>query len=146
MNGYNYNPATGEYIETIILRESPLEPGIFLVPAHCTATAAPDAPAGFAACWNGSAWELVEDHRGEAGYVNGAAFVIDGFGAYPEGWSAAPPEPDPNTGIDAQILALEALQTPRRIREAALTDEGKAWLADLDAQIAVLRAARKRHL
>lgn len=49
---------------------------------------------------------------------------------------------DPNAAIDAQILALEATVTQRRLREAALTDAGKAWLADLDAQIAVLRAQR----
>lgn len=53
-----------------------------------------------------------------------------------------PPAPDPNAGIDAQILALEATVTNRRLREAALTDEGRAWLADLDAQIAALRAQR----
>ena len=63
-------------------------------------------------------------------------------------WTAegvvAPPlvEPDPNADIDAQILALEATVTQRRLREAALTDEGRAWLADLDAQIAALRAQR----
>jgi hypothetical protein len=52
------------------------------------------------------------------------------------------PEPDPNAGIDAQILALEATVTQRRMREAALTDEGKAWLADVDARITALRAQR----
>ena len=141
MNGYNYSPVTGEYIGTVGLLESPLEAGVFLVPALCTKTA-PGVQAGHAARWNGSAWELVEDHRGEAGYVNGAAFVIDGFGAYPDGWSATPPAPDPNAGIDAQILALEATVTQRRLREAALTEEGKAWLAGLDAQIAALRVQR----
>jgi hypothetical protein len=41
--------------------------------------------------------------------------------------------------IEAQILALEAQQTPRRIRSAiAGTDSG--WLAALEAQIVALRA------
>ena len=142
MNGYNYSPLTGEYIDSVELRESPLEAGVFLVPACCTTTALPEAPTGYAACWNGSAWALVEDHRGEAGYVNGVASVVTDLGAYPEGWSTMPPAPAPNAAIDAQILALEALQTPRRIREAALTEAGRAWLADLDAQIAALRAQR----
>ncbi len=39
----------------------------------------------------------------------------------------------------AQISALEAQQTPRRIREAALTEQGRAWLEALDQQIATLR-------
>lgn len=44
--------------------------------------------------------------------------------------------------VDAQILALEATVTQRRLREAALTEAGRAWLADVDAQIAALRAQR----
>ncbi len=142
MNGYSYSPVTGEYVGSVELRESPLEPGVFLVPAHCTETSLPEVPAGHAACWNGAAWALVEDHRGEAGYVDGAAFVIDRLGAYPDGWAIMPPEADPNAAIDARILALEATVTQRRLREAALTEEGKTWLADLDARIAALRAQR----
>jgi hypothetical protein len=38
------------------------------------------------------------------------------------------------------IWNLESSVTPRRIREAALTQAGKDWLADVDAQIAALRA------
>jgi len=43
--------------------------------------------------------------------------------------------------VDAvnQIQELEATVTPRRMREAALTDEGKAWLQNIDDQIAALR-------
>jgi hypothetical protein len=40
----------------------------------------------------------------------------------------------------AHISSLEASITQRRIREAALTDAGKAWLAGVDSQIATLRA------
>lgn len=49
------------------------------------------------------------------------------------------PQPAPPS-IMAQIVELEAQQTPRRIREAALTTEGAAWLSGLDTQIAALRA------
>jgi hypothetical protein len=42
--------------------------------------------------------------------------------------------------ILAQILAIEATVTQRRLREAVTTVEGKAWLADVDSQIAALRA------
>lgn len=48
-------------------------------------------------------------------------------------------QPSPQDAIKAQIAALEATVTPRRVREAVLgTDNG--WLADVDGQIAVLRA------
>lgn len=38
-----------------------------------------------------------------------------------------------------QIRDLEAQQTPRRIREAAMSDDGRAWLEILDTQITTLR-------
>ena len=53
MNGYSYNPVTGEFVDLIPLRESPLEAGVHLVPAHCTTSAPPEAQAGFAARWSG---------------------------------------------------------------------------------------------
>ena len=38
------------------------------------------------------------------------------------------------------IINLEASITPRRLREALLTEEGKQWLADVEAQIAAYRS------
>lgn len=42
--------------------------------------------------------------------------------------------------IRAEIIYLESQQTPRRLREAALTEEGKVWLQNLEDQIAAKRA------
>lgn len=57
---------------------------------------------------------------------------------YANGSFVAPalPAPTPPT-IEQQIAALEAQQTPRRIREAI---KDPTWLDALDAQIAALRA------
>lgn len=53
--------------------------------------------------------------------------------------SLMPPPPVPPRDILAEIVALEATITNRRQREAILdTDNG--WLADVDSQIAALRA------
>jgi len=41
-----------------------------------------------------------------------------------------------------EIRNLEALITPRRLREAVLTPEGKAWLEGIEAQIVALRPAK----
>jgi len=143
MNGYSYNSVTGEFVGAITLRESPLETGVHLVPAHCTTISPPAGQAGFAVCWTGSAWVLAEDHRGEGLWDQaGQAVTMAVLGPVPVGFSPIPPAPDPNAAIDAQILALESTVTQRRLREAALTEAGKAWLADLDAQIAALRVQR----
>ena len=45
-----------------------------------------------------------------------------------------------NAPVLAQISALEATVTQRRLREAVTTVDGKAWLANVDTQIAALRA------
>lgn len=50
-----------------------------------------------------------------------------------------------NANIRAQIVALEATQTPRRIREAnsanaKIAADGKAWFDELEAEIAALRS------
>jgi hypothetical protein len=43
-------------------------------------------------------------------------------------------------GLMDHIRNLEATITPRRLREAVLTPEGKAWLEDVEAQIDAFRA------
>lgn len=51
------------------------------------------------------------------------------------------PAPDASVAVLAQIRALEATVTPRRAREAILTDAGRVWLANVESQIATLRAS-----
>ena len=45
-----------------------------------------------------------------------------------------------NAPISDQIASLEGTVTPRRLREAVTTANGKTWLANVDSQIAALRA------
>lgn len=143
MKVHHYDSVTGEYLESANAQESPLEPGVFLVPACATVINPPEVQDGFARCWAGEAWAQVQDHRGERLWdASGAEVIVRGLGPLPQGLSTSPPEPNPNAALDAQIIALEVTVTPRRLREAALTDTGRAWLADLDAQIAALRAQR----
>jgi len=47
------------------------------------------------------------------------------------------------TGIDAQIAALEAKETPRRIAESITSDVGMKWLVENRQKIAALRSQRK---
>ncbi len=70
-------------------------------------------------------WERVGDH-----VTCGMVRAGDDF--------AAPASPPPST-LD-KIRAIEARVTPRRLREAITTDAGKAWLANIEAEIATERA------
>jgi len=49
--------------------------------------------------------------------------------------SLSPAEPTPHE----KIIALEAQITPRRLREAVLTDGGRKWLDGIEARIAAER-------
>ena len=56
---YQYN-LSGLYVGTTIADESPLEPGIYLIPANCTETAPPDQwPDDQWPRWTGVQWELI---------------------------------------------------------------------------------------
>lgn len=55
--------ASGFFLGVTEADESPLEPGVFLVPALCTLTPPPaQCPEGQRPRWTGTAWELV-DHQ-----------------------------------------------------------------------------------
>jgi hypothetical protein len=59
MKAFQFDHA-GLYAGTTEADESPLEPGVYLLPARCTLTPPPaDAPASKWPRWNGSAWQMV---------------------------------------------------------------------------------------
>ena len=68
---------------------------------------------------------------------NSAMIVAVGDGTYE---IQAVLGPSKNETIMAEITALESLQTRRRVREASLSEEGRAWLQNLENQIAAKRA------
>ena len=52
---------------------------------------------------------------------------------------AAEAAAQPTRAIHGEIRRLESLETPRRLAEAVLTDEGKAWLTANRDKIATER-------
>lgn len=58
LKAYQYN-ADGFFIGVTEVDESPLEPGVVLVPAMCTRTPPPtEIPQGFIPRWSGTEWQL----------------------------------------------------------------------------------------
>ncbi|PIO98575.1 hypothetical protein [Pleomorphomonas carboxyditropha] len=72
--------ADGVYAGAACAYESPLEPGVFHIPAGCVEIEPPAVVAGKVAVWSGDAWMLMADHRGEIWYLNGEAVTIDFVG------------------------------------------------------------------
>lgn len=59
MKVYQYD-AAGVFLWEAEADPSPLEPGVYLIPARCTTTPPPaDIPEGHVARWNGAAWSAV---------------------------------------------------------------------------------------
>ena len=65
---------------------------VWLMPPSCT-TVKPDAREGYASVWNGGAWEYIEDHRGEKGWVNRVPVEVRELGPLPDGFTTEEPAP-----------------------------------------------------
>jgi hypothetical protein len=81
----------GRYVGPTEADESPLEPGVWLIPAGAVETPPPEAPEGHFTRWSGTAWEVVP------------------VPAPPEP-EPAPPEPEPEAPPKMQPQAATARQ------------------------------------
>jgi hypothetical protein len=53
-----FEPQTGEYLGATLAQRSPLEDGVYLLPANATFTDPPASAGERWPCWTGTAWEL----------------------------------------------------------------------------------------
>lgn len=111
MEIFNYSPVTGEFLGASEARPSPLEEGVFLIPAHATDIAPPAAQPHKKAVWMGSAWRMEDDRRGEIwfGGPDGRSPVRIGVLGMPSE-AGLTPEPRPKTAdeVKGELLAHAA--------------------------------------
>ncbi|MCG9078929.1 DUF4376 domain-containing protein [Laribacter hongkongensis] len=95
MDLYHFD-AAGRHVGTSTADESPLEPGVFLVPAHATPLEPLPAGQNEVAMFDGSAWRLVADYTGTEYWLpDGSHHVILELGyAPPEDALTDPPTLD----------------------------------------------------
>lgn len=58
MNIYNYHPVTKAFVGASIADESPLEEGVYLIPAYATTVAPPQIQAGSQAVFENDGWRI----------------------------------------------------------------------------------------
>lgn len=58
MKIYHYSPETRLYLDNSVANESPLEPGVYLVPAYATSVAPPHVDNSKQAFWRDDRWEV----------------------------------------------------------------------------------------
>ena len=80
---YNYDPHTRIYTGASQADESPLEPGVYLIPAHATTIELPTVAEGKVARWrvDDRMWEVIPDVRGTWYGADGRAVQIDDLDA-----------------------------------------------------------------
>ncbi|MGV3581919.1 MAG: hypothetical protein ACO1N8_06405 [Methylophilus sp.] len=92
MNIYHFDKVNGAYINESQADESPLEPGVFLLPHYATELAPPELIEGSVRCFIDGSWVQMVDHRGQYYTADGTAVVIDTLGELPDPtWLTMPP-------------------------------------------------------
>lgn len=121
---YTADPVTGEWIGSTQADPSPLEEGVWLLPAYGYLEAPPASIEGMAAVRLNDSWELVEDHRNAVVYhtATGEPRTWVPLGPLPADYTIAAPESEFDTWQDdhweldevAQLAAAKALATRKR--------------------------------
>jgi hypothetical protein len=121
MIAYNYHPQTGVFLGQFEADESPLEPGIFILPANATFQAPPSAQERKQIVWVGQGWEVQD-------------IPIEPAPPVPEPQPIEPappvPEPQPITWDDIRNERNGRLMTSdwTQLADAPLSEENvEAW-------------------
>lgn len=119
-----FDPVSGELLGRTSADPSPLEPDVWLIPAHSTLDNPPEPGAGLALVRREGAWVEVEDHRGATVYHTGTGEPRQWglLGALPSDYTLAAPLTEFDTWQDdhwqldeaAQLAAAKALATRKR--------------------------------
>lgn len=137
----------GLFLSVTEARESPLEPGVFLIPARCVEEAPPEIATRQVAKWQDGEWIVLADHRGETWYRDGDPVVIDFVGdPAGSGFTQTAPEPSLSDLRSAKIKAIEDAAEALLAAGAPVADSQHVALdtdsrADLTAMAATATAA-----
>jgi len=116
MEIYNYHPITGEYLSADQADESPLEPGVYLIPAHACADAPPPAGPHEAAIRSNGAWSIVPDYRGTVHYLSdGSRHEIAELGVEPPPGALSDPPAPPWAKLQADRIDVFRTEAGQRI-------------------------------
>lgn len=110
----NVYSETGEFMSVGVADFSPLEPGVWLIPAHAYQCEPPELESGFAAIRteDGAAWQRVADHRGLTVYstATGEAVVWRALGELPPEWTLEAPSSEFDEWVEDEWVLDEAAQ------------------------------------
>lgn len=144
---FNFHPVTGEFMGAGEADESPLEEGVFLVPAYATENPPPEAAPNKVPVFDGENWYAKDDFRGQVGYAaDGTEKMITEIGDTLQslGLTAekpVPPEEVPPPLTPEQILAVKKAERAKIVSEIVVTTQaGNRFDGNEDAQNRMSRA------
>lgn len=129
MRIWNLNPVTGEYLGQSIADDSPLEPGVYLIPAHATDVPPPEIGEHQAAVFRDGAALIVPDWRGHRYWLaDGSSHIITELGVVPpaEALDEKPDIPAPPPRVVSRAQAMAALL------HFGLLEDARAWVDSAD--------------
>lgn len=120
----NVDKDSGEFMSTGVADFSPLEPGVWLIPAYAYQCEPPMLEVGFAAVRteHGTAWQQVADHRGVLVYstvTTGNAAVWRALGELPPEWTLEAPGSEFDQWVEGKWVLDEAAQAAALTQIAA---------------------------
>lgn len=136
----NVDKETGEYLSVGVADFSPLEPGVWLIPAHAYQCEPPELESGFAAIRteDGAAWQQVADHRGVTVYstITAGEFVVwSALGELPPEWTLEVPGSEFDEWVEDEWVLDEAAQaaalTQIAVRKKSLLGQYSASLISI---------------
>lgn len=138
---YAIHPETGEYVSQALADPSPLEEGVWLVPALAYLDPPPDALPGWARIRQGDAWRQVEDHRGEVAYDTATRQPLTwaALGALPAGYTLQAPGTEFDAWVDGEWQLDKAAQAAALMQRAS--QKKGLLLQYASSQIAILQDA-----
>lgn len=118
---YAINHETGEYVGQALADPSPLEEGVWLVPALAYLDPPPDALPGWARIRQGDGWRQVEDHRGEVAYDTATRQAVTwaALGALPAGYTLQTPGTEFDAWVDGEWQLDKAAQAAALMQRAS---------------------------
>lgn len=118
---YNYRQDSGEYLSAATADESPLEPGVFLVPAFATEIKPPKAGANQATVFADGKWKLVADWRVVPLFstIDGSPVSITEIGKTPADVGATEvPPPSPAHSWQGGAWSIDAAKVSAQLTAA----------------------------
>lgn len=113
---YNYHPAYGYYVDKNEADESPLEPGVYLIPGYATEIAPPETPKDKVAIFDpqDQEWFITKDYRGT--YYSKA-----------DPWGDKIQNQDPQFRPDMKEYALGPIPKTKYMQDVYFDEDEQQW-------------------